>query len=87
MISGISVAVLGNSIMIIPKMIPTTTNRGTSLNAFSGLCLATPAAVYIPTHTGGVIIPIPANATNTTYRCSIFIFIDVASAANIGTVR
>ena len=34
--------------------------------AFSGLSLATPAAVYTPTQTGGVIIPIPAKATKTT---------------------
>ena len=49
---------------------PTIVNRGTSLNALAGFSFITPAAVYIPTQTGGVIIPIPAKATKTTYKWS-----------------
>ena len=49
-------------------MIPTAVKRGTSLKALPGFSFITLADVYIPTQTGGVIIPIPAKATNTTYR-------------------
>ena len=66
---------------------PTIVNRGTSLKALAGFSFITPAAVYIPTQTGGVIIPIPAKATNTTYKWSKLWSKDNVRAANIGTVK
>ena len=40
----------------------------------------------MPTQTGGVIIPIPAKATKTTYKWSKLWSKDNVNAANIGTV-
>ena len=38
--------------MIVPKTMPINIKSGTSLNAFSGLSFATPAAVYIDLYPG-----------------------------------
>ena len=53
----------------------------------AGFSFITPAAVYIPTQTGGVIIPIPAKATKTTYKCKRLWLKDNVIAAKIGTVK